>query len=322
MLSVAAEYVCHTRKSDLAARIEPLLLEKEGSVISWGASGLCIDAPIARCLALCAIARRELDLAIERFQAALVIAETTGARPHQAWIRRELAAVLRERGAPSDVARAEALAREANALAETLGITWGEGASREGAQASARPNTSAPSPKSLRPDETFDITLERRGELWALICGEKTLHLEDTKGLRYLAQLLAQPRHSFHVLELSGVDPSEVDRGSSGELLDRLAVQRYKARIAELRDELEEEPTGERADKLREELEALEEELVKGLGLGGRARRAQNSQVERARINVQRRIRDALTRIEAHAPEVAKKLERAIKTGVFCVYDP
>jgi hypothetical protein len=177
----------------------------------------------------------------------------------------------------------------------------------------------ADKPASAPPVSTEAPKLERQGELWELTAGERTLLLEDSKGLRYLAQLLAAPRHSFHVLELSGVDPAQVDRGHAGELLDATAIAAYKARIAALRDEVDAE--GEAGERARAELEALEDQLVSGLGLGGRARKA-GSQVERARINVQRRIRDALSRIAAQAPELARSLERSVRTGVFCVYDP
>jgi hypothetical protein len=57
------------------------------------------------------------------------------------------------------------------------------------------------------------------------------------------------------------------------------------------------------------------------VGLGGRARRA-GSAAERARSAVQRRIKNALGRIEAHAPDLAAHLTRTIKTGNFCAYRP
>jgi hypothetical protein len=37
---------------------------------------------------------------------------------------------------------------------------------------------------------------------------------------------------------------------------------------------------------------------------------------------VQRRLRDTLRRIEAQEPELARLIERSLKTGVTCVYDP
>ena len=43
---------------------------------------------------------------------------------------------------------------------------------------------------------------------------------------------------------------------------------------------------------------------------------------ERARVNVQRRIKDAIGRIGQSLPEVGRHLEATVRTGTFCVYDP
>jgi hypothetical protein len=37
---------------------------------------------------------------------------------------------------------------------------------------------------------------------------------------------------------------------------------------------------------------------------------------------VQRRLRDAIRRIAAHDDPLARHLERSVRTGVFCAYDP
>ena len=74
-------------------------------------------------------------------------------------------------------------------------------------------------------------------------------------------------------------------------------------------------------DRLRAEREALADELARAVGLGGRARRA-GAVVERARINVQRRIRDALTRIARVDAPLGRYLDRRIRTGSFCSFEP
>lgn len=50
--------------------------------------------------------------------------------------------------------------------------------------------------------------------------------------------------------------------------------------------------------------------------------RASTETAERARINVQRRIRDAIRRIEIHHPGLAKHLQRSVRTGTYCAYEP
>ena len=76
-----------------------------------------------------------------------------------------------------------------------------------------------------------------------------------------------------------------------------------------------------RAEKARAEREQLADELARGVGLGGRARRA-GAAAERARVNVQRRLKDALDRIAAADPELGRHLARSVSTGTFCRYDP
>ncbi|MEM6928205.1 MAG: hypothetical protein AAF602_14830, partial [Myxococcota bacterium] len=69
------------------------------------------------------------------------------------------------------------------------------------------------------------------------------------------------------------------------------------------------------------EIEALTQELSRGLGLGGRPRRG-TSAAERARVNVRKRIRDALDRIGRVHPSLGRHLERSVRTGTTCRYDP
>jgi hypothetical protein len=76
----------------------------------------------------------------------------------------------------------------------------------------------------------------------------------------------------------------------------------------------------EQASLLRDEMAALEGELRRAVGLHGRARR--NSATERARINVTRVIRLALSRLIDVAPEIGGNLAGRIRTGTFCSYQP
>jgi non-specific serine/threonine protein kinase len=63
------------------------------------------------------------------------------------------------------------------------------------------------------------------------------------------------------------------------------------------------------------------EQLAGAVGLGGRDRRAA-SDVERTRINVQRRLKDAIERIAAADPVLGRYLAAAVKTGTTCVFQP
>ena len=171
------------------------------------------------------------------------------------------------------------------------------------------------------------LTMESAGEYWLVRNGKDSLHLKDTKGVRILARLIDEPGREFHVLDLAGAPEAKdevIDRGDAGEMIDQDARRSYQRRAEALRVELaeaEEWNDLERAERAREELDFLTQELARAVGLGGRTRRIAGA-AERARVNVQRRIRDAIRRIEAQDPDLAKQLNQAVRTGAFCVYEP
>ncbi len=110
--------------------------------------------------------------------------------------------------------------------------------------------------------------------------------------MEYLDHLLRSPGREVYVLVLAGADEAPEDAGA---VLDDRAKQAYRRRVDDLEDQLAEaERLGDRgrASRAREELEAVAEQLASAVGLGGRDRKAA-SNVERARVNVQRRLRDS-----------------------------
>jgi hypothetical protein len=62
-------------------------------------------------------------------------------------------------------------------------------------------------------------------------------------------------------------------------------------------------------------------ELRRAVGLGGRDRPV-GAGAERARVNVTRNLRRAVTAISANAPDLGAHLERSIRTGRLCSYTP
>jgi non-specific serine/threonine protein kinase len=106
-------------------------------------------------------------------------------------------------------------------------------------------------------------------------------------------------------------------------VLDAAAKADYRERLESLKEELDEARSfndAGRASALHEELDFIAGELAAGVGLGGRSRKAA-SNAERARVNVQRRLKDALARIEEQSPELGRRLARAVRTGTFCVFE-
>ena len=197
--------------------------------------------------------------------------------------------------------------------------------------------------------ETHDAMLRREGEYWAIAYRSETFRLRDSRGLRYIAQLLRHPGREFHANELevrsetgdaglvSSRASAEVTEeeladaglhsdspGDAGEVLDFSAKQAYRHRVQELRGNLESAKSRgdvDRACALEEEIAFLTRELSRAVGLGGRDRRAA-SVAQRSRINVTRAIRRTIEKIRPHSPALAGLLARRIKTGLQCVYRP
>jgi hypothetical protein len=177
--------------------------------------------------------------------------------------------------------------------------------------------------------------VSRDGTLWVFEFRGETHRSPDSKGLHCIARLLAEPDRELHVLELVQdgtalpATPRTESEGLDGEesgslMLDDQARRAYRERIADLRAELEEAERfsdSGRAERARSELEMIERELARAVGLGGRARR-QGDPVERARKTVYNRIRTALRRFVTEQPELGRHLARTIETGVYCVYRP
>jgi DNA-binding NarL/FixJ family response regulator len=166
----------------------------------------------------------------------------------------------------------------------------------------------------------------REGDYWTVRYEDAVFRLKDTRGVRYLAQLLYEPSREFHALDLVSVDrgPTPALAGDAGPVLDPQAKAAYKRRLHDLQEELDEAAgwgDRERESRARREMEAITGEIAGAVGLGGRDRRAA-SVSERARVNVTLAIKGTLTKIRAHAPDLAEHLATTIRTGTFCSYTP
>ncbi len=175
---------------------------------------------------------------------------------------------------------------------------------------------------SAAPASPPALSLDQDGEMWTLRAGAESWHLKPSKGFAYLATLLAHPGQEVHVAQLVGAP--EQATGDAGPSLDEAAKASYRLRATDLRAALDEATThGDvgRAEKARAELDLLGEELARAVGLGGRDRKAA-SDVERMRVNVQRRLRDALDRVRAQSPAIGRYLDASVRTGSFCSFTP
>ncbi|HUP84315.1 MAG TPA: hypothetical protein VM143_01490 [Acidimicrobiales bacterium] len=174
--------------------------------------------------------------------------------------------------------------------------------------------------------------LVRDGRWWEASWAGTTVRLPDSKGMRYLGELVATPGAERHVLDLvdrvEGVggegDPIRRTLGDAGDLSDGKARSAYRHRVEKLRSDIEEALADEHldaAEAMQIELDALVGQLAQAFGLGGRSRRAASA-AERARLNVSRALRSALARLSEALPVAGAALDRRVRTGVYCVYEP
>jgi tetratricopeptide (TPR) repeat protein len=188
-----------------------------------------------------------------------------------------------------------------------------------------------------QPDASVNV-FRREGDYWSVSFEGHTVRVRDLKGMRYLARLLADPGREYHVLDLVAAETgssAQLDSshaaglprsalGDAGESLDAQAKDAYRRRLAEIDDDLEQARAigdAERAAQADAERDFLVQELARAFGLGGRDRRAASAS-ERARAAVTRAVRQAMTRIAEHHPELGQHLSRTIRTGTYCAYVP
>ncbi len=186
-----------------------------------------------------------------------------------------------------------------------------------GSSAPQPPRAVAPAP---------ELTLSREGDVWTVRSGTGRVQLKHSRALDMLDQLVRNPGREFHVFDLAAPAPGEpgaaIDLGDAGPALDDMAKQSYRNRLRELDEELAQAEAwadNGRCERLRAEREFLAEQLAGAVGLGGRDRRSALA-VERARVNVQKRLRGVVKKIGETLPDLAHQLENDLKTGTYVSY--
>jgi hypothetical protein len=180
----------------------------------------------------------------------------------------------------------------------------------------------------------------RQGDYWTIGYQGHVAFLKATWGLHDLALLLRNPGRELHVCELVGqviAGPELLRKGGhaagscqggllsdAGPILDARAKGEYKRRLDDLRRDLEEaerfnDPA--RAERARDEMDALAQQLASAVGFGGRNRTI-GSAAERARSAVTKRIKCSIKRIGEAIPSLGSHLATRVKTGYFCSYNP
>ena len=224
-----------------------------------------------------------------------------------------LLAIARVGAKQGDLATASKLLREALPIAHQI---RDEATARQIAELLAQ---------TSRDEPTGSATLRPESGVWHIAFNGTSVHVPDMKGLWHLRELVARPRAPVPALSLIAApteDPLPV--GDAGSMLDREALRQYRKRLAELDQELDDAEAKHdvaRHAKRSTEREALLKELARATGLGGKPRRT-GSPAEKARLNVTRTIRHAITQLASVLPELAAHLDESLATGVSCCYEP
>jgi hypothetical protein len=338
MIALLAEVCRHLGDVDRARALYPLLLpfERRNVVVPQSS----FDGPVSRYLGILAATSRDWDTAAQHFEHARHASERVSARPFVALIDVDEAAMLVDRGEPSDAGRALVLLTEAREIAGELDMekiveqvenSIAELGDVGAAEASGQKETD-PAPVEAT------AQMRRDGDLWQFRFEERTLHIRESKGVRYLALLLANPGVEIHSIELAGSPPDVRTRNrreliedmsvtvtnDAGPALDSKAKGAYRRRLDELQEEIDEAESfndPERAAKARDEIDFLTKELADAVGLGGRDRKI-GSNAERARVAVTKAVRTTLKRIAEMDAGLGQELTATIRTGTYCCYEP
>jgi hypothetical protein len=289
---------------------------------------------VSRFLGLLAATLGHRGDAARHFEDALAMNRRMGALPHVAATLYDYAvSLLFGTPAPEHVERAVGLCREALTIARELCMEGLVARCVELLDTHAEPAGAAP----LRAE--FDLV--PRGSFWSVTHAGNEVVVKNRKGLHYIAELLRNPDRDVHVRTLVALfgpadapvpDPrvtkprivQDADAhfdDFSEHLVDPKARRAYERRLDQLDEELR--AAGDFADPeqlavLREERAALQREMSRITGLGGRLRRVDDG--ERMRVAVTRAIRNALSSIADASPEIGGALARRIRTGNCCRY--
>ncbi|MEV0459162.1 hypothetical protein [Catellatospora methionotrophica] len=284
--------------------------------------GVACFGSVEHALGVASLTLGEVDRAAAHFEAAIHGNQSLQHWPAAALSRMRLAEALWLRDGPADRVDAEREIAAFHQEAERMGMQPPASAARIGtARLDGGRAERLPPP----------LQCTRSGLHWELRTGERTILMEDSKGMSYLASLIANPGFEIPAAELAAgpgfadqMPNSSTGPSSAQPLLDEAAKRAYRQRLLDLDAaiaEFEQLNDVVRAERARDERSWLIEELEAVTGLGGRIRRFTDG-AERARISVGKAIRRALTQIEATDPVIGNHLRSNVRTGMRCCYLP
>jgi hypothetical protein len=314
-LAQVGETAAFVADPEICGRCHELISALPGTDMLGGHVSVSYEGPRVRLLALLEAARGQYGSAERKLRECLQLLEIRGFESWVAQLRYDLGNVLAAASRSAEARVAWQGAAELGEQCGMVGLVARATARAEGAPvASVRTPTAAQGPLRMR----------REGELYLIERGAISIRIRATRGAELLARLVEAPGQEIHVLALASDEPSATSESNAGDQVDRSALRQYRARLkdlAELVADAEARADLGRLDQLRREQQALEAEVKRALGLGGRARQA-GSTTERARVNAQRRLKDAIERVAEQSQELSAWLSRSVRTGTYCSFSP
>jgi tetratricopeptide (TPR) repeat protein len=269
--------------------------------------GVCCLGSVSSALGLASLLAGDAVTAVSYLEKAVQVNVRIDNRPAAAISRAQLAKSLVARGKQGDLGQARALLTRAIGEAHAMGMT-------------KRVEEWVAQADSLTPSNTPAVLHWSSGAGWAVQSGNTRFPLPELVGLDYLARLLEYPDQDLAAVDLVG---SAVLAGRQ-DLLDDTAIDAYRRRVRDLDsaiDDAEANADLTKAQRLKSERDAVADELVRAMGLGGRVRGFATSP-ERARTAVRKAIKRALDSISEHDPVLGGELSNTITTGTACRYTP
>jgi tetratricopeptide (TPR) repeat protein len=283
-----------------------------------GGLGVTCLGSTHQALGIAALTTRDLDRAIDHLRTAVQYNLALPHWPALVLARQRLARAYELRGRLGDAEAAKRAKVAADGEAAVIGLpVAGSGDSRSGGGALAE--------------------CGRVGRKWRITLGDRTVLVEHSIGMVHLAVLTANPRQDIPAADLAAGLAGLVGsagRGAGQPVLDRLAIDAYRNRLAQLDAQLgldaqlDTEPGDlqpaddqDRAVLARAERGWLTAQLAGATGLAGRTRSFPD-EGERARVAVGKAIRRALVRIADADAVIGQHLREAVHTGARCSYWP
>ena len=279
-------------------------------------TGYDVFGPVDRALGLLAARSGDGAEADKYLGAALAADVAIGAWGSAMWTKALWSRMLARRGEDGDAAAAARHVADVRAIAEAHEVPG----AYEFALPAARTVHRQRGGQSV-PASAATATLAVADSAWRVTFDGVEAEIRQGRGMHALAALLASPGTEIHVLDLAGASVQQRDLGPA---LDDTARRQYLRRAQDLRDDLadaERDGDIDRIDKIRDELEFIAAELSGGVGRHGRARPS-GATTERVRVSTTKALRAAIARIGEHFPELGGHLEVAVRTGMYCRYEP